>query len=158
MELHTWATKIENLGHIFFVLIIIIGIFSALFGAFLLAEDAATIISTMIATAISWTIYACIEYFLYHILVLVLRALASITQNSSVTANIALLEASQNPNIPADPPVPEQPAEVKEAPQSTLFQETWICASCGYENRGNHSYCVQCNVTKAWSQSKNRKQ
>lgn len=156
-ELHNWSERIENLGHIFFVLIIIIGAISTLFGSFLILEDAATIIGTMIGSAITWTIYACIEYFLYHILVLVLRSLATITQNSSVTTNISLLEASLNPSIPAAPEVPEQPAEENAASENPLFQETWTCASCGYVNRGNHSYCVQCNVTKAWSQAQKGK-
>lgn len=99
-NLWIWAERLEKWGSSLFVLIIIFGIINTISTGvttyqeidILGDEDAATR-ATVFAVSTSlftYALYACLEYFAYHAIALLIGALASIVQNTNVSANLAL--------------------------------------------------------------------
>ena len=155
-NLHLWAERLENWGKVLFIILIIVGIISTIADTIEVAdsisEDAA--VGTCISTAINWGLYAFIEYCVYHVLALLISALASITQNTVVSANVALYEASQNH--------PEtNPAQTASASKSvfsdrpTSFARTatpdgmWTCKNCNTNNSLNYGQCKKCGQNRS---------
>jgi hypothetical protein len=96
-NLHSWAEWLESWGKFLFRALIVIGIISTIFDAIEAADvSEELIVGAIITSAISWALYAFIEYCAYHVLALLVSALAIITQNTTISANVALLEASQH--------------------------------------------------------------
>ena len=99
-NLWIWAERLEKLGKILFWIIIISGIVVALSTSITTAEVVKGIYYTytttettfefgIFFTAIVQTgVYAFIEYCAYHVLALLIGALANITQNTKATANM----------------------------------------------------------------------
>ena len=76
-----------------------------------------------------------------------------------IADNVELIrEAITENTVPTAPAAPAAAAEMKAAtgeiktPVQTVSGEKWKCASCGYINAPDKNYCVNCNVTKVWSQ------
>ena len=93
-NLWDWAENLEKFGAIILLLIIIAGIvFTGL--AVVEAEDLGE--SSLWAgclTLLTWAFYAFIEYCVYHALSLLMSALATIVQNTTIAANIAAYNTS----------------------------------------------------------------
>jgi len=137
-NLHDWSGKLENWGKILFVILIIIGIISTIVDTVNMAdinEDMAFV--TCITSAIIWALYAFIEYCAYHVLALLISALASITQNTIISANVALYEASQK--LDAVQYVDHGPAP----------DGMWACKNCGTHNSLNYGQCKNCGKFKS---------
>lgn len=135
-NLHFWAERLENWGNFLFRALIVIGIISTIMEAVAAGDiDEALIFPTILTSAASWALYAFIEYCAYHVLALLISALASITQNTIISANVALLEASQHHKStePEKDTLPEKDALL-------LANGGWKC-SCG---RVNASYVSTC--------------
>ena len=146
-NLHIWAERLESWGKTLFILLIIIGaITSVVLGV--VAADAAhysdeilAFLSAFFASALAWALIAFVEYLTYHVFALLTSALASIVQNTIISANVALLTASQEFSC-------EDSSE--ELPEETLVStaanptDCWICKSCGQHNKKTASFCVAC--------------
>lgn len=104
-NIYDWAETIAGWGATFFYLIIFIGIIVAVMAGkseinidlYSRYNDDFSYLN-FFSTLITWGIYAAIETILYKIIVLILSACASITQNTSVSARIALYNASKSEN------------------------------------------------------------
>ena len=147
-NLHTWAERLESWGKFLFKALIVIGIISTIFDAVEVSDvDEELILGAIITSATSWALYAFIEYCAYHVLALLVSALASITQNSIISANVALLEASQhheyietpttqNVNMPKSAPKP--------APRKNIPDGHKACWACGHVQPKSNMSCSKC--------------
>ncbi len=156
-NLHAWAERLENWGAIFFVVLIIVGIIATVVETIQVAdvnEDMA--FSAFLTSAITWGVYAFIEYCVYHALALLISALASITQNTMVSANVALYEAAKNApaseKAPSAAPAPKQnkvDAISKMASNASASSGVWECKHCLTYNKYEASFCKECGQPKS---------
>lgn len=135
-NLHKWAERLENWGRSLFVILIIIGIICTIIDTVIMLDnDEDMALATCISSVITWGLYAFIEYCAYHVLALLISALASITQNTIVSANVALYEASKRYTNPTSTePVPDG---------------MWVCYHCGTHNSINYGQCKKCGKFKS---------
>ena len=160
-NLHTWAKRLENWGQILFVILIIIGIISTIAETINMAdinEDMAFM--TCITSAITWGLYAFIEYCAYHVLALLISALASITQNAIISANVALYQAAKSTDdiqeLNQDHPAPNN---IFSNDRTDSYSQTinrtvapdgmWVCKNCGTNNSLNYGQCKKCGKFKS---------
>ena len=161
-NLHYWSEKLENWGQILFVILIIIGIISTIVDTVNMADiDEDMAFATCITSAITWALYAFIEYCAYHVLALLISALASITQNTIISANVALYEASQNCASPvytqtaigidsSNPTVQSpKPNAVQYVNHGPAPDGMWACKNCGTHNSLNYGQCKKCGKFKS---------
>ncbi len=156
-NLHYWAERLESWGKILFWVLIIIGFFSTITDTLAAAdvnEDMAFV--TCISTAISWALYAFIEYCAYHVLALLISSLALITQNTIISANVALYEASHCTTsigaIPSDEdttPSTSKPQTHINKPYTPPAAGTWVCKHCGTNNSTNYGQCKKCGIFRS---------
>ena len=159
-NLHYWSEKLENWGQILFVILIIIGIISTIVDTVNMAdinEDMA--FATCITSAITWALYAFIEYCAYHVLALLISALASITQNTIISANVALYEASKNCTDSTPQPAATQHTPIFSDKNTDSYSQTvnrttapdgmWACKNCGTHNSLNYGQCKKCGKFKS---------
>lgn len=98
-------------------------------------------------------VFACViggivSYLLLHIISVLISALASIVNNTGVSARVALLEASVNPEIPKEKPSAPTPSYKK--PPSSKAQATkrvCFCGKCGVERHVDDEFCPNCQST-----------
>jgi len=157
-NLHYWSERLENWGQRLFVILIIIGVFSTIAVMFNMSDiDDGEGFMICITTAVTWGLYAFIEYCAYHVLALLISALASITQNTIIAANVALYNASINQTEPtATSIVPEATPSVANmsTPLKTTAQKetaeygTWVCKNCGTNNKDSYFQCKKCGQYK----------
>lgn len=168
-NLNLWAERLQQWGKILFAVLILAGIIATVANLFTLEDyDAEYVFPTIISSVISWGLYAFIEYCAYHALSLLISALALITENSIITANVALFESGKNSHAPLiDTDLPtcdETVAQLQndnaqtQSPTGNYFNRTiqvdsypstppqggWVC-SCG---RTNASYVSSCSCGK----------
>lgn len=108
---------IRKMGEILFVLLIVIGIIDTVIagvnahqviqeiGAETIEEireasvelgiEIPTVFEALVDNLLSWTLYAFLEYCAYHILALLVGSLATIVQNTKITANITLYNSAK---------------------------------------------------------------
>ena len=156
-NLHTWAERLENLGAIFFVVLIIVGIISTVVDTIQVAdvnEDMA--FPTFLTSAITWGVYAFIEYCAFHVLALLISALGCITQNTMIAADVALYEAAKKApktapvqpdtkpraNFSAASFTPDAYTPTPKGPAPTA--DTWVCKNCGTSNKKEYGQCKKC--------------
>lgn len=150
-NLHIWAERLESWGAVLCAVLIIIGVISTIIATVNMADvNEDLIFSTCLTSIITWGLYAFIEYCVYHVLALLISALASITQNTIISANVALLNADQNPETPR---APEQ-APSAEPQRTSLYASAeqqsprWFCTHCGASNKGSNTFCEMCGKEK----------
>lgn len=160
-NLHSWAERLESWGRFLFRALIVIGVISTIFDAIEAADvDEELIAGAIITSAISWALYAFIEYCAYHVLALLVSALAIITQNTAISANVALLEASQHYEFTetesAPPTNSSADSQHEKTAKQNIEQENdaillanggWKCV-CGRVNASYVSSCA-CHRSKA---------
>lgn len=123
-ELNLWAERVENWGRILLALLIIAGIALTIVEAVSFIDaDEDMILPTVISSVIAWGIYAFLAYCAYHIISLLLHALADITHHTMISANVALFanyktgeQENQNQPMP----------KIREASGNK-----WNCPECG---------------------------
>lgn len=106
-NLWIWCERIERLGKILFWGLIIFGVVFAIISSVTTEEvmrggayyswtetDTTFNFGLFITSLLQFSVYAFIEYCSYHVLALLVGALASIVQNTDISANIALLNAT----------------------------------------------------------------
>lgn len=97
--LWAWARRIQKLGKVLLFCILLAGLFSAIHKAlcFDLAGAAGFRWLVFLSGLLSCGISAAIEYIAYHLLALLLMALAEITQNTRKTARMAEYHTQRKP-------------------------------------------------------------
>lgn len=131
-NLHYWSERLESWGHFVFIFLIVIGIFSTVIDTYTVAQaDEEMALVTCFSSIIEWGLYAFLEYCAYHVLALLISALASITQNTIITANVSLYDAYQKHIVPT--------TTTEAAPP-----KMWVCKSCGTQNKDDYGQCKKC--------------
>lgn len=127
-SLRLWAERLETWGQRLFGLLIIVGIITTIMKVYPLIDDVDTenILPALITSLVPWGLYAIIEYCTYQVLAVLIRALASITHHTMITANVALYESSKKED--AVKAVPEMATKVmkqeaKPAPSVEMKKE-----------------------------------
>ena len=114
-NLHLWAERLEDWGRILFFVLIIVGIIvtfanaretskllDEVYDKVSPAELAAagveipSVFDVVINDLWTWGLYAFLEYCAYHVLALLVSALALITQNTIISADVALYESNRH--------------------------------------------------------------
>lgn len=139
-NLWSWCSRLETLGFVLFIILIIIGIITSIISGF---ETVGITYSgkpeykfnfgTFFVNLMGSALYAFIEYCAYHVIALLIGALASITQNTKATARLLEYQLSGN----------EAPSE-----------NEWKCKNCGRINSSYVGTC-SCGNTKAENDSDN---
>ena len=165
-NLHLWAERLEKWGKILFWFLIAWGVINAVSTSIAEEIEYYGLHNDRISqtTSFDWNLFivslvqtglsAFLEYCAYHVLALLVSALALITQNSIVSANVALYEAmgkgtaNSNVSAPAESPAPTTPAFHK--PVSTPAPAgMWECKFCGTHNSMISSQCKKCGKYKS---------
>jgi hypothetical protein len=166
--LHAWAERLENWGQILFIILFILGIASTIMNTINVADvDEDMALVTCVTTFATWGIYVFIEYCAYHVLALLISALASITQNTIITANVALYEAAKNTSgfvpvqtttaptpVAAPTPVTAPTPVAAQTPVTNYYNppvvktaslnNMWVCKYCGTHNKNEYGQCKKC--------------
>ena len=98
-NLWLWAKRLETLGKVLFWIIILIGVIET--GVLISAANDAKaesgeLFDVLFSQIVKYSLSAFIEYCSYHVLALLVGSLASIVQNSKISADVALLEANHH--------------------------------------------------------------
>lgn len=168
-NLWTWAERLEKLGKILFWIIIISGIVFAIATSIVTKEvvkgtyyqytDTETTFSfdVFLMSIVQTALYAFIEYCSYHVLALLIGALANITQNTKTTARLTeyvarktLHEETLETTHIKEPK--EQTTETIEADErQTITEEN---SSVIAEIRDNEKVCPNCGLVQDISRKK----
>lgn len=167
-ELWRVAEAVESWGAIILIGIVILGIISSFVtNSFINDITRNEGFSGFLISIIIWSIVAVIEYIAYHLISLSIRANASVVQSNSVSAKVALYNASKNlDSAPSSretgketTPVPDHSAFVKRInienysinmdapaiePKHTDTGDI-ICPKCGKSQKANRTVCWNCS-------------
>jgi hypothetical protein len=156
-NLHLWAERLERWGRYVFGIMIVLGIISTIEAGISAAYSSADdlILPAVLSSLICWVIYALIEYCAYHAIALLISALASITQYSLITANVALYQAAKESLNAAATSVNTSADSVAKAEKVTTYSDAipqyvapvanmWKCNNCGTQNKAEYGQCKKC--------------
>ena len=147
-NLYTWAETLARLGSFLLVALIIVGVLSTITDAAAIAEvDEDLIFSTVLTSIAKWGIYAFIEFCVYRVLALLISALATITQNTVVSANVALYKAHKDEPSPLSPATIDNPNIRSTVTLSAAGM--WTCKNCGTGNKDSHGQCKKCGLFRS---------
>ena len=161
-NLYYYAQTLEKWGkRLLFVLVFIGAISTAAEVIGLIDNNEDAIIPTLIASVFSWTIYAIIEYAAYRVLAMLIRALARITENTEITANVALWQASKKADdekaeaakkvvTPKMENVvtgePTTPTKTTNGAVPVVNEDgSWTCPNCKQKNLSTRTTCWRCD-------------
>ena len=156
-KLYQFASQLEKWGNRLLIILMIAGILFTIVNIIgLIDVNEALIIPTLISSVLSWSIYTAIAFFAYHLFAILIRALASITENTTITANVALWEASKKampakelPKKPQSAPAADQPAAPAAPPPPVVYEDgSWSCPNCGQKNLSTRTTCWRCDHQK----------
>ena len=144
-KLSQWADWLRIWGKRVLIILIVFGIFSTIEDAVDMADiDEELVVFTIITSLASWVLYAFIEYCTYNAVALLVLALATIVQNTKITARTILYNASKSEtNKETENVVATEIAEIKE--KKVVRNETkhsWRCNNCG--KMRTESPCPHC--------------
>ena len=173
-NLHNWSERLEKWGKILFWIIVIFGIIVSIVEMSETQElrqlyrdslkeymELPSELEVFLNKLLTWGFYAFLEYCAYHVLALLISALASITQNTIISANVALYEASQNCASPvytqtaigidsSNPTVQSpKPNAVQYVNHGSAPDGMWACKNCGTHNSLNYGQCKKCGKFKS---------
>ena len=137
-----WANLIEKIGIIITTIVAIIGgllVLGTFFNGIGRGEDGA--FRFLLIGAISVTIICISIYISYHIPALLIGALASITQSTTVSANAALYSLPQGSQQPGSPSASTAPPRPFVRPQKS---SSWTCKACSQSNSADAQFCKSC--------------
>ena len=162
-ELWEWAASTERWGKVLFIGLIIWGIISSITGSFIYDEYAEIDgwnVLLFFTNIVQYAIYAYLEYIVYHAIALLLASLATITQNTRVTAKIAEYKVRTAGGADSDKnKIVDDTAENTDtsySPSPSLAQEInnnkikngWTCSKCGNVNESYEIACKKCGQYK----------
>ena len=141
-NLHFWAERLENWGQILLIIIIIAGVILTIVEAVSVADvNEDMVFSSIVTSLMTWGLYAFIEYCAYHVLALLISALATITQNTIISANVALFESGKTNDVSEDAP---QSAPKAPLPKKNLPKGQKACYACGHVQSVQSEHCEKC--------------
>ncbi len=164
-ELWEWYNKVETLGHGLMVVLIICAVIATFYNGFFHYETSTSYyggVSTelefgfdfisLIVTAFMWSVYVLIEYVVFRMCALALSSLASIVQNTKISADVSLYNASRlleaDKGEEADKVQKETTKNQKTKSFLTEIKKTdgrkWICDVCGCQNEISALFCRDC--------------
>lgn len=159
-----WSEWLEVWGGRVLVILIIIGIISTIAQAVQVAQiDENLVFLTVITSIATWVLYAFIEYCAYHVLSLLIASLATIVQNTRITANVAIYNVAKEEGILKegvilkDEPKKSTPSASKQNTGYSLSKlanerknsnSFWICKECGTKNDESNLHCKDCGKYK----------
>lgn len=139
-NLWSWCSRLETLGMVLFVILIIIGIITSIISGFEVVDISYSgkpkyefNFGEFFINLMSSALYAFIEYCAYHVIALLIGALASITQNTKASAKLLEYQLSKD---------------------EPLAENEWKCKNCGKINSDYVGTC-SCGNTKAGNESNN---
>ena len=146
LNLWTWCERLETWGQFLFWFIIAGGVISII--ASMINEQMTT--DLFIITVVETGIWAFVEYCAYHVIALLIASLATIVQNTRISANIALYHEAK-----AEGFIKEEPKSASTVKQSTTVSpdkpvsaEAWSCVKCGRKNPAGTNICSLCGQIK----------
>ena len=145
-NLHFWAERLENWGQILFGVLIVAGVISTIIDAIAASDiDEGMVFPTIITSILTWGLYAFIEYCAYHVLALLISALATITQNTIISANVALFESNKNNDTSVETkPTSTISSARTPLPKKNLPKGQRECYACGHVQSASNSSCEKC--------------
>lgn len=153
-NLWTWAHRLETLGMALFVFLLVYGIYAAVQGAtvevvkgtYYQRVETEFDFMAFLVGLINWALYAFIEYCLYHVVALLIGALAGIYQNTKAAARLqeyhirkgeGTLEAGKRSS-----------PEAGEKASSDVGEDRRVtCPQCGTRQHAVREKCYQCGAT-----------
>ena len=157
-NLWSWSERLEVWGGRVLVILIIIGIISTIGQAIQVVDiDEDLVFITVITSIITWILYAFIEYCVYHVLSLLIASLATIVQNTRITANIAIYNVAKEEGLFNEEPETHSSPKTKQPSGYSLSKlangrtdsnGSWICKECGTKNDARKLYCKDCGKYK----------
>ena len=153
-NLHLWAERLENWGHILFCIIVVIGLLVSFYVASLAADEAygseegIAFVFAFSVSALAWALCAFLEYCGYHAIALLISALACITQNTMITADIALLTALQQTDGASDGPANAH--RQNETGTYSSPSANFVCPLCNHPVQQSDAACCNCGQPLAW--------
>lgn len=158
-ELWSWAENTEKWGKFLFYALIIYGFISSIVTSIIMDEfgDFESWNFVMFITNIlQYALYAYIEYIVYRTIALLIASLATITQNTRVTAKLTEYKirkaennfSSTSPNIPKS--APSKGFNLSKVAQEidNSVNNGWKCSKCGYMNPSGVVMCKSCGQYK----------
>ena len=155
--LASWADRLASWGKILAIILLVIGFFGAIGEAAMIWDYEESVLAALFAFVggmLSWAIYAFISYAAAKAIAMILEALASITQNTSVSASVALytaakdLPAQEAPKAAVPQAAPAQPAPRTNAETRVAENGVWFCGQCGRQNAPERVDCWCCGAKK----------
>ena len=165
-NLWIWCERLEKLGEILFWFLLIGGLLLSITSSIIekevIVEEASYLheaktelrktfdFELFIPLLLDTALYAFLEYCAYHIIALLIGALASIVQHTKITADVALYNStkSENPiNKPHTEYQPPQSTPTKTNSPGTAVNN-WKCSKCGESNTPHALYCKNCGTYK----------
>lgn len=160
MELREWAERIKGWGVIVFFILCFIGfVVSIMAGKSSISSqmnefmgDTSTFDwASFFGSLFAWVIYAVIECCAYNVLVLLINSLASIIENTKITANVALYKSQLEETQKKDSMIVKEPIKVKEkkvevSNENVVKEGMIVCPVCGTEQESNRSRCFECGI------------
>jgi len=150
-NLWNWAGWLETWGKRLLIFLIIFGVFASIKVAIEFADvDEELAVYNCINSIVQWLLYAFLEYCAYHVLALLISALASIVQNSKISADVALYNAAKQENILKTEENKDANASVVPASAGKKINsgDYWRCKVCGTKNEIHKQYCKDCGTYK----------
>lgn len=168
-NLWLWCERLEGWGKFLFWFIIVSGLIMAIASSITVREvtkglyytytdtETAFNFAAFITTLVSTAIYAFVEYCVYHVLALLISSLATIVQNTRITANVTIYNAAKEEGILNEEPEKTTPSAPKQntgyslselANKKTDGNDSWICKECGTKNDVGNLYCKDCGKYK----------
>ena len=94
-KLWSWSDWIERVGTILCALIIILGLIISIANSITTEKVESFSFVVLLTSLITWGFYAFFEYCAYRTLALLIAALASIVQDTKISARVALYKAAK---------------------------------------------------------------
>lgn len=146
-NLWIWAHRLETLGMVLFVFLLGYGIYAAAQGAMVEVVEGAYYprVETkfdfliFLVGLINWILYAFIEYCLYHVVALLIGALAGIYQNTKVAARLQEYHIRKAEGRYTE-------GGGKSSPHAGEDQRV-TCPQCGTRQHAVREKCYQCGAT-----------
>lgn len=140
-KLSQWADWLKIWGKRVLIILLIFGIFSTIEDAIAMADiDEDLVVLTIVSSLLSWGLYAFIEYCIYNAVALLVLALATIVQNTKISAYTALYNASkcESENVATT----EMVETKSENAVKKEGKHLWRCNNCG--KMRTESPCPNC--------------
>lgn len=157
--LWSWSGTIEDWGKILFWIIVIAGIINSITTSIVSTEEIRGTFYTytetktefsfeiFLTSLLSTGFYAFLEYCLYHIVALLIGSLASIVQNTRITADIAIYKAAKDETGANNSKQDKKDEWSSKAAKENPTEKAWACGKCGYVNSSG-IYCKDCGEYK----------